>query len=66
MVCLNTPLQAQTSLGQIAGIVPDSTGAVIPGATVTITDVGTQAAHTVISDSAGFSLRPTCQSANTR
>jgi hypothetical protein len=48
------PLYAQTSLGQIAGTVSDATGAVIPGATVTITNLGTQAIRTAVSDSSGF------------
>ena len=48
------PSYAQTSLGQIAGTVTDATGAVIPGATVTITNLGTQAIHTAVSDSSGF------------
>ncbi len=47
-------LHAQTSLGQIAGNVTDSTGGTIPGATLTITDVGTQAVHTVTTDDSGF------------
>jgi hypothetical protein len=45
---------AQTSLGQIAGTVSDVTAAVIPGATVTITNLGTQAIRTAVSDSSGF------------
>jgi Carboxypeptidase regulatory-like domain len=48
------PSYAQTSLGQIAGTVADATGAVIPGATVTITNLGTQAIRTAVSDSSGF------------
>ena len=37
---LTGSLHAQTSLGQIAGSVVDATGSVIPGATITITNVG--------------------------
>ena len=48
------PSYAQTSLGQIAGTVSDATGAVIPGATVTITNLGTQAIRATVSDSTGF------------
>jgi hypothetical protein len=47
-------LEAQTSLGQVSGSVTDSTGSVIPGATLTITDVGTQSVHTILTDSSGF------------
>jgi Carboxypeptidase regulatory-like domain len=48
------PLQAQTSQGQISGNVTDATGSVIPGAALTITDVGTEAVHTIVTDSSGF------------
>jgi hypothetical protein len=47
-------LHAQTSLGQIAGNVTDSAGALVPGATITITAVGTQNVRTVLTDSSGF------------
>jgi hypothetical protein len=51
---LTGSLHAQTSLGQIAGNVVDATGGVLPGATITITNVGTQAVRTITSDSSGF------------
>ena len=45
---------AQTAaLGNIAGIVRDSTGAVVPGATVTVTNSQTGAARTLTTDSEG-------------
>ncbi len=47
-------LRAQTSLGQINGTVSDSTGAVIPAASVTITEVNTQSVRTFTTDGAGF------------
>ncbi len=47
-------LTSQTSLGQIAGTITDSTGAVVPGATVNITDVNTKSLHTVTTDTNGF------------
>ncbi len=47
-------LHAQTSQGQIAGNVTDSSGSVIPGATLTITEVGTGLVHTITTDSSGF------------
>jgi hypothetical protein len=47
-------LHAQTSLGQIAGTITDPSGAVVPGATVTITELGTQNVHKIVSDSSGF------------
>src|SRR5438309_1088874 len=47
------PALAQSSFGQISGTVVDSTGAAIPGATVTITSTNTRAARTVTSDEVG-------------
>jgi hypothetical protein len=51
---LTASLHAQTSLGQIAGNVVDSTGGAIPGATITITNTGTQAVRSIDSDGSGF------------
>ncbi len=51
---LTGSLHAQTSLGQIAGNVVDATGGVLPGATITITNVGTQAVRTITTDNSGF------------
>ncbi len=51
---LTGSLQAQTSLGQMAGNVVDATGSVIPGASIVITNVGTQSVRTVNSDDSGF------------
>jgi outer membrane receptor protein involved in Fe transport len=44
---------AQTETGRITGTVTDSQGAVVPGATVTATNVGTQIARTGLSDAQG-------------
>src|SRR3954447_22585393 len=44
---------AQSSFGQISGIVTDPTGAAVPDATVTITSTNTQAKRTVQTDSEG-------------
>lgn len=52
------PLHAQTSLGQIDGTVTDQSGAVIPGATVTLTQVGTQQVHTATTNGSGFYVAP--------
>jgi hypothetical protein len=49
-----TVLQAQTSLGQIEGTISDASGAVIPTATVILTQVSTQEVHTVTTDGKGF------------
>ena len=44
---------AQTETGRITGAVTDSQGAVVPGATVTATNVGTQIARTGVSVAQG-------------
>jgi len=53
LIFSNSSARAQSSFGQIAGTVVDSTGAAIPGATVTITSTNTRAARTVTSDEVG-------------
>src|SRR4051794_11619114 len=47
-------LWAQTSVGQIAGTVSDASGGVLPGANVTIVNVGTRAERAVVTDENGF------------
>jgi hypothetical protein len=44
---------AQTPLGSVAGTVMDQSGAVLPGATVTLTNVGTGQAMTTVSNETG-------------
>src|SRR5665213_2041501 len=44
---------AQLNLGRILGTVYDQTGAVVPGATVTVLDVDRGVSHPLISDGAG-------------
>ena len=48
-----TPAPAQTSKGILAGIVHDSTGAVIPGASVTITNIETHDTRNTVSQEDG-------------
>ena len=58
-------LQAQSTFGTILGTVKDVTGAVVPGATITLTNKGTTAQRTATSDGSGeFTLR-TSMSATT-
>src|SRR5713226_2530274 len=61
LVCLLTlapAVDAQGTGGQIQGIVTDSTGAVIPGATVTATNTETNLQRTATSGSAGIYVIP--------
>ncbi len=50
---LGLPVAAQTSFGTVVGTVADSTGAVIPAATVTLTNIGTSESKTTQTDSIG-------------
>jgi outer membrane receptor protein involved in Fe transport len=44
---------AQTETGRVAGLVTDASGGVIPGATITLTSLGTKAMRTSVSDDGG-------------
>ena len=46
-------LQAQTTYGSIVGMVTDASGAAVPGAAVTVTNLGTNESHAIKSDAAG-------------
>jgi hypothetical protein len=52
------PLLAQVGAGEITGIVRDQNGAAVPGATVTVTDVGTGRQRVVTSTSEGLYAAP--------
>ena len=49
---------AQTERGTIVGVVTDSTGAVVPGATVTITNLGNKAVQTLTTNNEGVYEAP--------
>ena len=55
---VTTSALAQTPTGTILGSVKDAQGAVVPGATVTATNLGTQFSSNTVTDGAGeYALR---------
>jgi hypothetical protein len=59
LLCLPPPpAAAQAVSGTILGFVKDSTGAVVPGATVTLVNAGTGFSRTVVTDAAGEYTAP--------
>lgn len=61
-VLLPAAVSAQMTRGSVAGTVRDSSGAVVPGVTVTVTNVATNASQTVVSDAEGFYRAPALES----
>jgi hypothetical protein len=61
---LSTAAVAQNDVGSIVGFVTDQTGAVIPGATVTVQNEGTGERRVVTSDAAGHYAVPNLQPAD--
>ena len=55
----------QTERGNITGGVTDSTGAAVPGAVVTVTNIATNQVTAVTSTTAGDYNVPTCRRAST-
>lgn len=49
---------AQTTTASVSGVVKDKSGAILPGVSVTVTNVGTKLARPVISDDQGRYLAP--------
>jgi len=63
LLLLFTPVSSpgQTGSGSIQGTVKDSTGAVVPGVTATITHAQTSRQYTTTSTDVGFYLFPSVQ-----
>jgi hypothetical protein len=57
-LCLAMPALAQRDMGTVLGTVTDATGAVVPGATVTITEEATGITNVVQTDASGNYIRP--------
>jgi hypothetical protein len=53
IACMTPVAWAQLYTGTISGLITDPSGAVVPKATITFTDVGKQAPYSTVSDSAG-------------
>ena len=51
---LARPTWAQDATGKIAGNITDATGAVVPGATVVVTNLDTKTSKKTTTDSQGF------------
>jgi hypothetical protein len=54
VLALATPLSGQTFRGQVRGLITDQTGAVVPGATVTLSNTKTGINSNKHTDSAGL------------
>jgi hypothetical protein len=61
---LSSPGALAQGLGRISGTITDTTGAVVPGATVTATQTGTGAAFTATSDGNGYYVFPSLRPSN--
>ena len=54
MICCGVGTQAQNIFGRISGTVTDPAGAVVPNATITLTNEATKVTRTAVADSDGF------------
>ena len=55
---LVVPARAQTSSGEISGVVVDPSGSAVPGVTITLTSAATNAVREVVTNSAGLYVIP--------
>ena len=61
VLLLAVPLSAQSVLGRVAGSVVDASGGMLPGATVTLTNVATNQVSTAVSGETGAFIFPQVQ-----
>jgi len=54
LALISQPMSAQSDRGTIAGVVKDTSSAVVPGVHVSVTNIGTNDVQTVVTDSAGL------------
>ena len=62
---LGTTVFAQATSGRISGAVVDAQGGLLPGATVTVTEVNTNYTRTASTDARAPTSSPTCPSGAT-
>lgn len=58
MLCVTAAVQGQSTVGRLAGTVLDASGAVLPGATITLTNEETNQTQTATSNETGAFLFP--------
>src|ERR1700704_5544689 len=54
LMCCSFGIQAQTIFGRISGTVEDKQGAVVPNASITVTDTATNLLRTTTTNESGF------------
>ena len=64
LLCLRPNALAQTSLGELKGVIRDSSGAVIPGVNVTLQNQNTNQTRTTTSTEAGLYVFPSIAAGN--
>src|SRR5258708_9889203 len=57
ILCMPSPARAQAVYGSVSGIITDASGAVVPGATVTITSVARKTSDAVTYNESGYYLK---------
>lgn len=66
LAALCLPLEAQQFSGTLRGVVQDSTGAIVPGAEVSVVEVATNDAHVIVTGDSGTYVVPQLKPGNYR